>query len=341
MLAVGTLEPRKNLARVVEATALAGVAAARRRRARLGRRRRRGRRTSRWLGRVDDEELAAALPRRALPRLPLALRGLRHPGARGDGLRHARRDERGQRDGRGRRRRGRARRPARRRARSRPGSRRPTGAATSSCRSGSSGRGATPGSAAVEAAVAGYRQALAMTCRSSSSTPTCSAAAAPATRRTSLNLLRELGAARARRRPALRRGDAPTRSSCRPASSRSRCARRCRSCGWPGRCRGCCAGSARRSSTPVRAARSRSPVPGRRDDPRPLLRARSGADGLRRTGSSSGASCPRAARAAARVLTVSERTRARPRRALRRSPDEKVVVTPNGVDPAFSPGAAG
>jgi glycosyltransferase involved in cell wall biosynthesis len=46
---------------------------------------------------------------------------------------------------------------------------------------------------------------------------------------------------------------------------------------------------------------------------------------------------PRAARKARRVLTVSERTR-RDLRELYGVPDEKIVVTPNGVDPAFSPG---
>ena len=46
---------------------------------------------------------------------------------------------------------------------------------------------------------------------------------------------------------------------------------------------------------------------------------------------------PRAARKAARVLTVSERTRA-DLRELYDIPDEKIVVTPNGVDPAFTPG---
>jgi glycosyltransferase involved in cell wall biosynthesis len=46
---------------------------------------------------------------------------------------------------------------------------------------------------------------------------------------------------------------------------------------------------------------------------------------------------PRAARSAARLLTVSERTRA-DLRELYDVPDEKIVVTPNGVDPAFTPG---
>jgi glycosyltransferase involved in cell wall biosynthesis len=46
---------------------------------------------------------------------------------------------------------------------------------------------------------------------------------------------------------------------------------------------------------------------------------------------------PRAARKARRVLTVSERTR-RDLRELYGVPDEKIVVTPNGVDSAFTPG---
>ena len=46
---------------------------------------------------------------------------------------------------------------------------------------------------------------------------------------------------------------------------------------------------------------------------------------------------PRAARRAARVLTVSERTRT-DLRELYDVPDDRIVVTPNGVDPAFTPG---
>ncbi len=45
---------------------------------------------------------------------------------------------------------------------------------------------------------------------------------------------------------------------------------------------------------------------------------------------------PRAARKAVRVLTVSERTR-RDLRELYGLADERIVVTPNGVDPAFTP----
>jgi glycosyltransferase involved in cell wall biosynthesis len=46
---------------------------------------------------------------------------------------------------------------------------------------------------------------------------------------------------------------------------------------------------------------------------------------------------PRAARGAARVLAVSERTRS-DLRELYSVPDERIVVTPNAVDPAFTPG---
>jgi glycosyltransferase involved in cell wall biosynthesis len=48
---------------------------------------------------------------------------------------------------------------------------------------------------------------------------------------------------------------------------------------------------------------------------------------------------PRAVRRAARVLTVSERSK-RDLLELYGVPDEKVVVTPNGVDPAFHPGVS-
>jgi glycosyltransferase involved in cell wall biosynthesis len=49
---------------------------------------------------------------------------------------------------------------------------------------------------------------------------------------------------------------------------------------------------------------------------------------------------PRAARGAARVLTVSERSK-RDIVELYGVPAERIVVTPNGVDPVFSPGAPG
>jgi glycosyltransferase involved in cell wall biosynthesis len=49
---------------------------------------------------------------------------------------------------------------------------------------------------------------------------------------------------------------------------------------------------------------------------------------------------PRAAAKAARILTVSERTR-RDLEEIYRVPRERIEVTPNGVDPAFSPGDTG
>ena len=89
VLAVGTLEPRKNLARVDEAARRLGVELRVVGAARLGRRRRAG------LARPRLRRGARApLPRRALPRLPVALRGLRAADRRGDGVRHAGRDER-------------------------------------------------------------------------------------------------------------------------------------------------------------------------------------------------------------------------------------------------------
>ena len=90
VLAVSTLEPRKNLPRLVEGFRRAGLDGLELRLVGaegwgdvrvdgVGVRRLEG---------VDDEELAA-LPRRRLRRLRLALRGVRPPRARGDGLRRA------------------------------------------------------------------------------------------------------------------------------------------------------------------------------------------------------------------------------------------------------------
>ena len=89
VLAVGTLEPRKNLARIAQAVdgELRVVGA-------------RGwggvepPANVTWLGDVDRRGARRALPRRALPRLRVALRGLRHPGRRGARLRLPGRDER-------------------------------------------------------------------------------------------------------------------------------------------------------------------------------------------------------------------------------------------------------
>ena len=144
-------------------------------------------------------------------------------------------------------------------------------------------------------------------------------------------------AAGGRARPAPRGGDAPTRRSSRPASSRSSCRRARRSCGWPGACRGCSAALRPALAHFQHALPLGLPVPGRRHGPGPLVRARPAADGPRRTGSSSARVVPRSARRAARVLAVSERT-TRDLVELYGVPDERIVVTPNGVDPAFTPG---
>ena len=88
VLAVGTLEPRKNLARLVEAVRKTG-----RELRVVGARGWGGVDVGgngvRWLGEVDDTELAAALSRRNVCRVPLAVRGLRDSGLGGDGVRHA------------------------------------------------------------------------------------------------------------------------------------------------------------------------------------------------------------------------------------------------------------
>ena len=73
VLAVATLEPRKNLARAVEAARLAGSRAACRRRARLGR-------TSTcrgWVGEIPDAELAALYRGARCVALRVAVRGVR------------------------------------------------------------------------------------------------------------------------------------------------------------------------------------------------------------------------------------------------------------------------
>ena len=81
MLAVGTLEPRKNLRRIAEAAGGIGVELRV-----VGARGWGGVETPGWLGEVSDDELAALYRGARCRRLPVALRGLRDPGARGDGV---------------------------------------------------------------------------------------------------------------------------------------------------------------------------------------------------------------------------------------------------------------
>ena len=101
VLAVGTLEPRKNLERVAGGGASGRRRAASRRRARLGWRAGGG-----LAGPGLRRRARASLPGREVRRLRVAVRGLRPADRRGDGLRHAGRDEPRRRDrGDGRRRR--------------------------------------------------------------------------------------------------------------------------------------------------------------------------------------------------------------------------------------------
>ena len=150
------------------------------------------------------------------------------------------------------------------------------------------------------------------------STPTCSAGSAPATRRTSRTCCARLPGAGRRRAP-LRRADAPPRPrpGRRRGRARARAARR--------RC-GCC-DAVPRALRRLGAALAHFqhalplslPVPGGRDRPRPLVRARPVGDGPARPARLP----PRRARARcaarARVLAVSRADEGRPRRALRRS----------------------
>ena len=104
VLAVGTLEPRKNLERLVEA-----VQRTKRELRVVGARGWGGVEVGgngvRWLGEVSDTELAAPLSRRGVRRLSVALRGFWDSRARGHGLRRTGRDDARHRDGGGGRRR--------------------------------------------------------------------------------------------------------------------------------------------------------------------------------------------------------------------------------------------
>ena len=312
MLAVGTLEPRKNLARVVEATARAGVELRVVGAPGWGDAGVAGKHVT-WLGRSTTRS-SPRLPRRALPRLPVALRGLRDPGARGDGLRHAGRDERRQRDGGGRGRRRRPRRPARRRLdRRRHRDGRPAARASSSLAAWS-GPPTTPGTA-----------------RSTRPSPPTTGARVTeplvvidadvlGRHRTGdetyvRNLLRELGRSRQPPASGSRRSRA-TPSSCPPGSSRSSFGRGSQELrmlrSLPRLLRRTGAGS---RPLPVRGPPSLA-VPGGGHDPRPLVRARPGAMGRgparlqARRPARGTAAPPRAHRLRAHAR--------RPRRALRR-----------------------
>ena len=146
VLAVGTLEPRKNLARVVEATARAGVELRLVGEPGWGDAGVSGEHVT-WLGRIDDEELAAAYRGARCLVFPSLYEGFGIPALEAmacgtpvvTSAGGATEEVAGER--------GRARRSRSTSRRSPPGSTRPTGAGTSSSRPGSSGPGATRGSA--------------------------------------------------------------------------------------------------------------------------------------------------------------------------------------------------
>ena len=275
-----------------------------------------------WLGDVSDEELARALPRRALPRLRLALRGLRHPGRRGARLRLPGRHEPRLADG-----------GARRRRRD------ATSTRSTSSRSATGIARATPRRR--RGAVASWADVAARDARRLRGARVIVIDADVLGRKRTGDetyVLEPAARAAARRaRPALRRRHAPPRARAggRRGDRAAGAARR--SCAWRGRCRGCCGGcgpSSRTSST-----RCRSAVAGRRvvtlhdlhfeRDPTVM--------GLARPARPSRRSC-RARRAAPTTCSPSRSARSATRSRSTASPPEKVTVTPHGVDPAFAPG---
>ena len=317
MLAVGTLEPRKNLARiaaavegelrVVGARGWGGVEPP----ANVA-----------WLGEVDDDELARALPRRPLPRLRVALRGLRDPGRRGARLRLPGRHERRKPDGRARRRRRDLRRPPRRRLDPRRGSRARSRRRRAASRRWARGR-------------ARRRARSTRRSRDRRSTPTCSAASAPATRPTS----RTCCASCRRVAPDLRFG-AVTRhpelvpAGVEPIAARPRASRRR---GWPSRCRACCGACG--PSSPTSSTRSRSGIAGRsrRHAARPLLRAADTRDGAPRPAHLPGRR-PARRRAAPTTCSSSRSGPGATSSRLYGLAGGEGDRDPNGVDPSFTPG---
>ena len=301
-----------------------------RRRARLGRRRdarlaRRGRRRG----------ARRALPRRACARLPVALRGLRHPGARGDGVRHAGRDE-----------------PRAARPRRSPAARRCSSTRSTSSRSPPGSRRPSSRRDELRAARPRARAARTRGRRSPTRSNASGGSSHDAARRRRRRRARPR-AARATRRTSSTCSASWRRSRLRPAFAIAAVTRHpelvpegIEAVELRDAVAGAAHGSDAAAAAPPARRRARAlPV-------RAPARARRARRSSRSTTSPSSASpslmsrkdrlvfrrvVPRAARKARRVLTVSERTR-RDLRELYDVPDEKIVVTPNGVDPAFTPG---
>ena len=332
VLAVGTLEPRKNLPRLAEAARRLGVELRVVGAPRLGRRPARRRHAAR---RGRRRGARAPLPRRALPRLPVAVRGLRDPGARGDGLRHAGGDERPA---------GRPRRsPAARRCssirssprRSPPGSRRQSRVARSCAPLGlERARGVHVGRAPLRSTADAYREAARVI--------VVDADVLGRRRTGDETYVRELlrDAARAPRRSFASPRSRATRRSSRRASSRSFSLHGSQELRMAWRLPRLLRRVDPALAHFLHAIPPRCPCPAvltihdlsfERDPTR---------DGRAGTGASSAPSS-RARRAAPRViLAISERTRD-DLVELYGIPPEKIVVTPLGVDPDFRPGGDG
>ena len=121
----------------------------------------------------------------------------------------------------------------------------------------------------------------------------------------------------------------------RPGSSRSSSRRGARSCGWRSASPGSCGGLRPAVAHFLHALPRGYSRPVGRDDPGPLVRADATVMGVRdRLIFASGSRAPR--RRARRILTLSELTK-RDLVELYGVPEEKIVVTPPGVDPVFRP----
>ena len=287
-----------------------------------------------WLGRVGDDELAAAYGAHAVVVFPSLYEGFGIPALEAMACGHAGRDEPRQRDGGGHGRGGGARRSARlaaiaegieeadrRRAELVPLGLERAKLYRLGTRRRRRRRGLREG-ARVSGAARRRR---------------CGRARPPPHRRRDVRAQppARARAARARRGVAHRSGDAPPRAR---AEGIEQCARHVDPGAAHDRHPAAPAPQARRRSRalPVRAP-ARRVMPGSRHDSRSLLRARAEPDG-RKDRSIFKAVVPRAA---AQGQARPDRLRAdasRPASSSTAIPDEKIVVTPNGVDPVFTPG---